>query len=90
MRVEKGIPRNPPKYDDTHPQASVSIETSRAGEGAREHGAGLMDEEAGADEDLDEDINTGDGDLPPVTVPSVILGTADKPDGQGALMGQVR
>lgn len=55
MRVEKGIPRSPPRYDDNHPQASVSIETSGAGEGAREHGTGLMDEEACADEDADED-----------------------------------
>lgn len=32
-------------------------------------------------------INNGDGDLPPVIAPSVMLGTADKPCGQGALMG---
>lgn len=55
MRVEKGIPRSPPRYDDTPPQASVSIETSGVGEGARKHGAGLMDEEACTDGDVDND-----------------------------------
>ena len=55
MRVEKGVPRSPPRYDDTPPQAGVGIKTSAAGEGARKHGAGLIDEEASADEDEDED-----------------------------------
>ena len=55
MRVEKGVPRSPPGYDDTPPKASVSIETSGAGESACKHGAGLMDEEDCADEDVDGD-----------------------------------
>ena len=55
MRVEKGVPRNPPTYDDTPPEAGVSIETSGAGEGAGKHGAGLMNEETCADENEDED-----------------------------------
>ena len=55
MRVEKGVPRSMPRYDDTPPQAGVKIKTSGAGKGARKHGAGLIDEEASADEDKDED-----------------------------------
>ena len=55
MRVEKGVPRSPPRYDETPPKAGVSTETLSAGEGARKHGAGLMDEEACADADEDED-----------------------------------
>lgn len=55
MRVKKGIPKSPPTYDDTPPKAGISVKTSGAGEGARKHGAGLMDEETCADEDDDED-----------------------------------
>lgn len=55
MRAEKGVPKSPPKYGDTPPKAGVSVKTWGAGEGARKHGADLMDEEACADEDDDED-----------------------------------
>ena len=55
MRVEKGPPESPPRYDDIPPEAGVRIKTSGAAEGARKHGAGLMEEEASADEDEDED-----------------------------------
>ena len=55
MRVEKGVPRSPPRYDDTPPQAGVSTETLVAGGGACKHGAGLTDEQTCADEDEDED-----------------------------------
>ena len=54
-RVEKGVPKSPPNYDDTPPSTGVSVKTSGIGESAREHGAGLMDKEACADEDTDED-----------------------------------
>ena len=55
MRVEKGVPRSPPRYDDTPPKAGVSTENSGAGEGTRKHGAGLTDEQTCANEDEDED-----------------------------------
>lgn len=55
MRVEKGVPKRSPRYDDTPPKAGVSVKSPGAGEGARKHSAGLMDEEACADEDDDED-----------------------------------
>lgn len=56
MRVEKGVPESPPNYDDTQTIAGVIVtKTSSAGEGAHRHGAGLMDEEACADEDDEED-----------------------------------
>lgn len=54
-RVEKGIPKSPSDYDDTSPNAGVGVETSGVGEGARKQGAGLVDAEACADEDTDED-----------------------------------
>ena len=52
MRVEKGVPRSPPRYDVTPPK---NTETSGAGEGPRKYGAGLVDEQTCADEDEDED-----------------------------------
>ena len=55
MRVEKGVPKRSPRYDDTPPKAGVSVRSPSAGEGARKHIAGLMDEKACADEDDDED-----------------------------------
>ena len=51
-----GVPKSPPTYDDTTPpSAGVSVKTSGVGENARANGAGLMDEDACADEDTDED-----------------------------------
>ena len=55
MRVEKGIPRDFPKYNDTPSAGGVVSKTDGAGEGIRKHGAGLMDKEACDDEDEDED-----------------------------------
>lgn len=55
MRVETGVPKSPPNYNDTPPSAGVSVRTSGVGENARAHGAGLMDEDSCADEDTDED-----------------------------------
>ncbi len=55
MRVEKGVPKSPKNYEDAPPNASVSVKTLGVGESAQKHGAGLMGEEACADEDTDED-----------------------------------
>ena len=55
MRVEKGVSKNSPRYNNTPPESNVSIKTSGAGGGACKHGAGLMNEEACADEVEDED-----------------------------------
>lgn len=54
MRVEQGIPENPPLYNNTTPGVDV-LKTSGAGESACKRSAGLPDEEACADEDEDED-----------------------------------
>ena len=54
-RVEKGVPRNPQNYDDTPPNEGVSVKALGVGGSARKHGASLIDEEACADEDTDED-----------------------------------
>jgi len=54
MKVEKGVPKSPPKYDDAAPNVG-GVKTSGAGEGAHKHSAALPDEEACADEDDDED-----------------------------------
>lgn len=54
-RVEKGVPRSPPIYDDIPPKAGVSTKSSGAGEGARKHGTGLISEDACDDETEDED-----------------------------------
>ena len=49
------MPRSPRQYDDLPPTVIVNMKTSGASEGARQHGAGPLDEEACADEDEDED-----------------------------------
>ncbi len=54
MRVEKDVSRNRPRYNDTLHESGVSTKTSGAGEGACKQGAGLVDEEACADEVEDE------------------------------------
>ena len=55
MKAEKGVPKSPPRHDDTPSKARVSTETSGAGEGARKHGSSLLDEQTCANDDEDED-----------------------------------
>jgi hypothetical protein len=54
MRVEEGIPKSPPKNNNTSPDIDVA-KTSGAGEGACKRSAGLPEEVACADEDDDGD-----------------------------------
>lgn len=54
MRVEKGIPRSPPQFNDS--AAGVdAVKITGAGESDYKRSAGLPDEEACADEDDNED-----------------------------------
>ena len=54
MRVEKGVHKSPPKQNDIPPKACISAKPLGAGESARKHVAGLMDEEACVDDEDDE------------------------------------
>ena len=54
MRVEKGVHKSPPKHNEIPPEACICVKPLSAGESARKHVAGLMDEEACVDDEDDE------------------------------------
>lgn len=54
-RVEKGVFKSHSNFEDNPHNAGDGVKTSGVGVGARKHGAGLVYEEACADEDADED-----------------------------------
>ena len=54
MRVEKGVHKSPPQFNDAAPAVSVQ-KSSVAGEGARKRSAGLPDEEGCVDDDDDDE-----------------------------------